>query len=180
MARKRKKQKEENLMNMTPMIDVTFLIIIFFLCLEFKTLEGKLNTNLPKDIGVNTSIAIPIEKLDVYITCPKGGWGKEVPDKIDPRRFEVIGHKVHWMVGPTRVDTPQELERLLRKEAERKVKDPKTLKLKTKPITINFGPGVAYQDVTTFVDIAMDAGFTEITFGGGGGTRKSRKGSSKG
>ena len=35
--------------DMTPMIDVTFLIIVFFLCtLRFKSLEGRLGANLPR------------------------------------------------------------------------------------------------------------------------------------
>ncbi|MDF1837417.1 MAG: biopolymer transporter ExbD, partial [Planctomycetota bacterium] len=40
-------------MDMTPMIDVTFLLLIFFMCtLKFKVLEGKLTAYLPKDVGV--------------------------------------------------------------------------------------------------------------------------------
>lgn len=36
--------------DLTPMIDVTFLILVFFLCtIKFKTLEGKLDSYLPKD-----------------------------------------------------------------------------------------------------------------------------------
>ena len=41
-------------LEMTPMIDVTFLLLIFFMCtLKFKVLEGKLGPYLPKDVGVN-------------------------------------------------------------------------------------------------------------------------------
>ncbi len=51
-------------MEMTPMIDVTFLLLIFFMCtLKFKTLEGKLAAYLPKDVGVNQTDAEPIEKV---------------------------------------------------------------------------------------------------------------------
>ena len=40
----------------TSMIDVTFLLLIFFMCsIKFKVLEGKLQTYLPKDVGVNTT-----------------------------------------------------------------------------------------------------------------------------
>ena len=38
-------------MDMTPMIDVVFLLIIFFLCIDFKILEAKLPAYLPKDKG---------------------------------------------------------------------------------------------------------------------------------
>jgi len=45
---------EEVELRMTAMIDVTFLLLIFFLCsIKFKLLDGKLCTYLPKDRGVN-------------------------------------------------------------------------------------------------------------------------------
>lgn len=46
--------KEETKMDMTPMIDVTFQLLIFFMCtLHFSTAEGILSSNLPKDVGIN-------------------------------------------------------------------------------------------------------------------------------
>jgi biopolymer transport protein ExbD len=40
-------------MDMTPVIDMSFLLIIFFICLPFKTLEGKLQAFLPTNKGIN-------------------------------------------------------------------------------------------------------------------------------
>ena len=58
--------EEESKLEMTPMIDVTFLLLIFFMCtIKFKTLEGKLEAFLPKDVGVNSSDAPPKEKIDI-------------------------------------------------------------------------------------------------------------------
>ena len=52
--------QEEIEMQMTPMIDVVFLLLIFFLCtLKFKLLEGKLAAYLPKDLGGNSMPAEP-------------------------------------------------------------------------------------------------------------------------
>ena len=69
--RRRRKQEtaeDEEEMDMTPMIDVTFLLLIFFIVtLKFKTLEGRLSAALPKDVGVNPTPAEPIEKVDVRI-----------------------------------------------------------------------------------------------------------------
>jgi biopolymer transport protein ExbD len=47
---------------MTPMIDVIFQLIIFFMCsIHFKSLEGKLYSYLPRDKGMaNTSVTDPI------------------------------------------------------------------------------------------------------------------------
>ena len=48
MARKTRREKQmeevskEAEMDMTPMIDVVFLLIIFFLCIDFRVLEAKL------------------------------------------------------------------------------------------------------------------------------------------
>lgn len=49
----RKLAEEDVEMDMTPMIDVTFLLLIFFMCtLSFATSEGMLISYLPKDQGV--------------------------------------------------------------------------------------------------------------------------------
>ncbi len=67
-------------MEMTPMIDVTFLLLIFFICtLKFKTLEGKLAAYLPKDVGVNQSQAEPIEKVEILLKVRVEG------NKLEPR-----------------------------------------------------------------------------------------------
>jgi hypothetical protein len=39
--------------DLTPMIDVAFLMIIFFMCLPFKTLDGKLQSFLPTFRGID-------------------------------------------------------------------------------------------------------------------------------
>ena len=56
---------DEIKMDMTPMIDVVFQLMIFFMCtIKFKTLEGKLTAYLPKDVGVNTDAGVvPEEEL---------------------------------------------------------------------------------------------------------------------
>lgn len=64
MARRSIKPPEDVNMelNMTPMIDVIFQLIIFFMCsIHFKSLEGKLYSYLPRDKGMsNTSVTDPI------------------------------------------------------------------------------------------------------------------------
>lgn len=74
-------------MQMTSLIDMSFLLIIFFICLPMKTLEGKIQAFLPTDKGINP---IPTEpplalKVSVHLlareekpglyppTPPKGG-----------------------------------------------------------------------------------------------------------
>jgi len=39
-------------LDIAPLLDVTFLLLVFFLCsIRFKTLEGRLDTLLPRDLG---------------------------------------------------------------------------------------------------------------------------------
>ena len=60
--------------DMTPMIDVTFLLLIFFIVtLKFKILEGRLDAALPKDRGTSTSEAEEIDKIDILIKVAEPG-----------------------------------------------------------------------------------------------------------
>lgn len=53
---KKNPAEEEVEMNMTPMIDVTFQLLIFFIVtMKFRTLEKKLDSYLPTDFGTNVS-----------------------------------------------------------------------------------------------------------------------------
>ena len=66
----RNRATEEVEMQMTPMIDVTFLLLIFFLCsIKFKLLDGKLAAYLPRDEGVNSSVLLepPLEKINIHL-----------------------------------------------------------------------------------------------------------------
>jgi len=54
-------------MNMTPMIDVSFLLIIFFICLPMKLLEGKMQAFLPTDKGINPTPAEPPLEIKVSV-----------------------------------------------------------------------------------------------------------------
>ncbi|MCR4315522.1 MAG: biopolymer transporter ExbD [Planctomycetes bacterium] len=73
MAKKKKPAPEksrsaEAKMDMTPMIDVTFLLLVFFLCAtKFKQLERRLDAFLPKDVGPAAAPAEPLENLVVRV-----------------------------------------------------------------------------------------------------------------
>ena len=75
---------DECKMEMTPMIDVTFLLLIFFMCtIKFKVLEGKLAAYLPKDVGVNATQAEPLEKVEILMRVQVEGT-KLAPDGNKP------------------------------------------------------------------------------------------------
>ncbi|MFG0315630.1 MAG: ExbD/TolR family protein [Planctomycetota bacterium JB042] len=163
---------EEIKMEMTPMIDVTFLLLIFFLCsIKFKVLEGKLQTYLPKDVGVNTTPQQKmLEKVDVriYRTLTRekldleqienyrkwydaGGWSE---DQVEIR-FQ--GQKVSGL---------KELKKKFEDLRERipPPEDPEeddTLKMNLEAMK-----GCIYEDIVKVVDVALAAKFTSITFRG--------------
>ncbi len=54
-------------MQMTSLIDMSFLLIIFFICLPMKTLEGKIQAFLPTDKGINPTPTKPPLSLKVQV-----------------------------------------------------------------------------------------------------------------
>ena len=175
MARKRRKIEEVK-PDMTPMIDVTFLLLIFFMCtLKFKVLEGKLGAYLPKDVGVNTSQAEPVEKVDIRLDVINpgnkmrreslgGGEYREVPYTAEdaaqdpPRRFFYDSTRViEYRVGPMRT---RDLEKVTERLIQIRKAEP------DKKATIDPRKGTTYADVTAALDAAMYAGYEDITFKG--------------
>jgi biopolymer transport protein ExbD len=58
MAKQVEEPNSKSEMNMTPMIDVVFQLIVVFLCsMKFKTLDQKIEAFLPKDVGLNNAPA---------------------------------------------------------------------------------------------------------------------------
>ncbi|MEM7306521.1 MAG: biopolymer transporter ExbD [Planctomycetota bacterium] len=149
-------------LEMTPMIDVTFLLLIFFLCtIKFKTLEGKLSAYLPKDVGVNTTQADPKEKVEIKLTVQTEGKRMD-PDNAGKQwsgegRYQWVGRKVLYQIGPKKITDLKSLERRLKDlyEADEE-----------RPATIDSRPGTTYGDVVPVLDAAIFAGYTDITFVG--------------
>jgi len=78
MAKKKKRRQVEEgvfeMANMTPMIDVVFQLLIFFmLSMHFKEVEGKLLSQLPKDKGLAPSHVLQPELQEVRIVLCAGG-----------------------------------------------------------------------------------------------------------
>jgi len=163
MARKRKRKSEDPIKgDMTPMIDIVFQLLIFFmLTIQCKTLEGKLAAYLPKDVGVNKSEAEPKEKVEIRLKVDTVGtqldahtdepWTGEGPFKYGPDRV------ITYSVGPKSTHSIDDLTRRL-KELFRA--DPE------QAVTIAPYQGTIYQDVIAVLDEAVDIGFSDITFMG--------------
>lgn len=154
--------KEESKLEMTPMIDVTFLLLIFFmLTLKFKTLEGKLLAYLPKDVGVNPEDTEPIEKVAILVRVRNEGTklnarGDAPWDGNPKSRFKFHTDRlIEYSVGPRTTTSLAELETRLR---EIHLAQPE------RTATIDPRAGTNYEDVVGALDAALNAGFTSITF----------------
>ncbi len=162
--------KDDCQMEMTPMIDVTFLLLIFFMCtLKFKTLEGKLAAYLPKDVGVNQSEAEPIEKVEILMRVTKEGTkikpnasGGRAYTASDQGRYEWgPDRQMQYKIGPWETDDLVALgSKLAKVFRDRSASEEKV------PATIDARPGTVYADVVKVLDQAIDSGFTDITFVG--------------
>lgn len=139
---KKKQEIEDVKLELTPMIDVTFLLLIFFICtMKFKVLEGKLETQLPKDVGVNSNpVDEMLEKVEIDI----------VKDDSRPQGVRVA---IDGQVMPN-LDTFRARMRVFRQN------DPETR------CTLYPRDGVNYEHVVHVVDQLLLADITDITFAG--------------
>ena len=159
-------------LEMTPMIDVTFLLLIFFMCtLKFKTLEGKLSAYLPKDVGVNTMQAEPIEKVEILVRVrvpgtrlkPMGGDVYRPYEASDTGRFVYGKDRVlEYSVANYKTQKLEDLGKKLKSIYDQR----KANHEEKVPSTIDARVGTVYQDITGVLDVAIEAGFTDITFVG--------------
>jgi len=156
-------------LSITPMIDVVFLLLIFFLLASrFKATEGDLKAYLPKDKGQGTSTP----QIDLYEVRLKLLW---YDDQNRPTADEKIGHvvlKVGKEVYPERM-----LEDKVSKEMEHYPKwdyllgnlkewkaDYRGTGEKGLPVIIDARKQVPWKHVVAALDTCMQAGIENITF----------------
>lgn len=152
---------EKHELEMTPMIDVTFLLLIFFLCtIRFRTLEGKLAAYLPKDVGPTPAAADQIERLAIRVEVAVPGarlaldgapWNGEGRFRFSDDRA------LTYRVGARATDS---IDHLRARLAEQFAADP------TRPLTLDAGPDTVYGDVVPVLDAVAEVGFQDLTFVG--------------
>ncbi len=155
---------EKQEMEMTPMIDVTFLLLIFFMCtIKFKTLEGKLSAYLPKDVGSNTTEAEPKETIKVKLVVVNPGTkldpsGAREYDPASDKRFSYSDDRQITMHVQSRAySTVDEVrDRLI--ELRQLTPDD--------PVEIDPRKGVVYSEVAKVLDAVLQAEFEEVSFSG--------------
>jgi biopolymer transport protein ExbD len=66
-GKRRKREEDKASPDLTPMIDVTFQLLIFFiLCTRFRHDERNFQTDLPRKEGLNDDVSPPKEQLTIY------------------------------------------------------------------------------------------------------------------
>jgi biopolymer transport protein ExbD len=146
--RKSVHEQEEVKLSITPMIDVTFLLLIFFMCaMKFKTLERKVAAFLPTDRGPAKTVQLfpPETKITVKLRWDEGTRATRVKllDSeigMDDPAFVVLDQRLAAIRGnPDNVEMPGELDA---------------------------GAEVPHADVVRCVDSFMKAGITNLRFRG--------------
>lgn len=156
-------REERAELDMTPMIDVTFLLLIFFMCtLKFKVLEGQLTAYLPKDAGFNEVPVVPLEKIQVQVRLVDAGQKMNAAgtmpyaDKSGASRHIFVGRELRYGLGTQSFDSLSQLNAAIHRM---NIQD-------QTPCVLQTHPGVILGDVIPVLDGLTAAGFGDISFGG--------------
>ena len=154
---KRKPQKPDTEveLNMTPMIDVTFQLLIFFIVnLKFKTLEKKLLSYLPTDFGTAAKPQIVEESfMTVKLQQPL--------KSEDARR--IMFRKTRYYIERDRIEGVSRND--VYAQIHKRLVDFRSVTPDAKG-KIEAGKGVPHAHVVSVLDIFRSAGYETITFVG--------------
>ncbi len=169
--RRKKKKFEEIKPDMTPMIDVTFLLLIFFIVtLKFKVLEGRLDAALPKDRGTSTSQAEEIEKIDIQLYVADPGY---LEKEKDPKTNKETGLQA-FSGRRIRIEIGDKEWYYMPFDPNRNTEDPlpalatflDTFDTEETPVSIDARKGIVYGDVVVVLDVIVRAKFEQVSFAG--------------
>lgn len=146
MRFKQTKKEEGYDLPMAPMIDVIFQLIIFFMCsIHFRSLEGKLNSHLPRDTGPQPPITRKLELDEVRIRL--------VFDATKPPEMTriIVGQEAikDWQVLYQKVSAAQ--QSFTRKNVDI-------------PFKIDADEKIPFQAVVSTLNTCQQAGITNVEF----------------
>ena len=142
-------------MNMTPMIDVTFQLLIFFIVtMKFRLLEKKLHSYLPTDFGTNSSPEIIDE---IFITVKL----KQPLQSEDAR--PIRQRTTRYFVETEQIEgsSTSDILKQIRAKISKFRSDQKDAKGK-----IEAALGVPHRKVVDVLDLFHEAQYEQITFVG--------------
>jgi biopolymer transport protein ExbD len=135
--------------NVTAMVDVIFCLCLFFMCsFQFKQLEGKIESWLPKDRGMNTiATGQPLVREEIRVFMK---WN---PDSSTTSR-SVLGNEAQHL------GTDSELMAVIRQRRDEYTSQGKT----DWPLMIDAQAEVPWQDVVHLMDLCKNEGLPRIEF----------------
>ena len=135
--------------NVTAMVDVIFCLCLFFMCsFQFKQLEGKIESWLPKDRGMNTvATGKPLVREEIRVIMR---WN---PDAGTTSR-SVAGHSGQAGMNDN------ELMTVVRQQRDEYTSQGKT----DWPLMIDAQAEVPWQDVVHVMDLCKNEGLPRIEF----------------
>ena len=137
--------------NVTPMVDIIFCLCIFFFCsFHFRQLEGKMESWLPKDKGVNATPPLKINVDDIRIFL-----------KFHSNAVNA-SQAVTRQVASTPVANDDELRSVLRASVQNQTKAGAT----EIPIIIDSDPSVPWKEVMSVLSLCRLEGLTRLEFAG--------------
>jgi biopolymer transport protein ExbD len=172
MAAVKKVPRESCELPLTPMIDVVFLLNIFFVCVQFRALAGQLEARLPKTPGIVNRIRSEEELLDnniwVRVETPPAWKERSAADETTGSLNEAgLAQPVLISVNGQPVSDFDALQYEL---ASRKFRlEADGLKAL---VILELAPGLMFQNVVSTVNAAKKARFSAISFTPPGGLRR--------
>ncbi len=161
--------EEEVKLSMTPMIDVTFLILVFFMCtLQFKTLSAKMLAFLPTDTGLAPNQGPTEEPVRISLRVVDADRDLDVAQRrviLGRPGVPAFGRFLPIAQQPTEqkrvpIDPPEALTRLrdYLLEVRRLIPDAKAV--------ISVEPEVPHACAITVLDVFKEAEFTDVSYSG--------------
>ena len=133
--------------NITAMVDIIFCLCLFFMCsLHFKQVEGKIDSWMPKDRGVNEGEIKPqLEEIRIFMK-----W-----DHASSTVIRKVGSR-----NPVAND--EELLDIIRAN----IKDYARLGKTEVPVVVDSTDAVPWKDVVHLLDLCKKEGLSKINFAG--------------
>ena len=134
--------------NMTPMIDVTFQLIIVFLCsMKFRTLDQKIEAFLPKKVGITDAPAPDPVKTRVYVRLRHRPGESSTAVMVLDSRLGTTATEGVWRTVEARLKEVRGRDPAIEGE-------------------IDADPDCAHGDVVRALDSCMAAGLASVVFRG--------------
>ena len=164
---------DDSILNMTPMIDIVFQLILFFLfSLKFRSQEYRIESTLPKDRGIQATpqLVTDIPSIKVSLFRMNAETPLKAFTKIKLAGSEILMPPYQWDSSSKTKDTETEDDRDRRYAAiTQKIKDlfGSNKELKGEIETPRpFGDAVPHADVMRILDCFVAAGVKDVNFVG--------------